>query len=136
MSDPVLSSSVAQPEVPRQEFGHEGSAPSTQSFYLPQLDILRFFAFFAVFSVHVAPRAMGSGRGIVVGLARSGTFGVDLFFALSAYLITELLLRERRIAGHLDVRSFYIRRILRIWPLYFFYLALAFCFSRLEFALT
>ena len=44
---------------------------------------------------------------------------------LSAYLITELLLREKELVGSLDVKSFYIRRILRIWPLYFFFLALA-----------
>lgn len=47
------------------------------------------------------------------------SFGVDLFFTLSAYLITELLMRERQRCGAIDVRSFYIRRALRIWPLYF-----------------
>src|SRR5690348_6479920 len=52
--------------------------------------------------------------------ARSGGFGVDLFFALSAYLITELLLREQRSNGRFDIRAFYVRRILRIWPLYYF----------------
>jgi peptidoglycan/LPS O-acetylase OafA/YrhL len=55
-----------------------------------------------------------------------GAFGVDLFFALSAYLITELLLREKHQRGTLDVRAFYIRRILRIWPLYYFFLFLVF----------
>jgi len=44
---------------------------------------------------------------------------------LSSYLITELLLREKDLIGTLDVKSFYIRRILRIWPLYFAFLALA-----------
>lgn len=53
-------------------------------------------------------------------MARAGAFGVDLFFCLSAYLITELLLREARAKSGIDVRSFYLRRILRIWPLYFF----------------
>jgi len=48
-----------------------------------------------------------------------GGNGVDLFFALSAYLITELLLRERRTYNTIDVQSFYIRRALRIWPLYY-----------------
>src|SRR5260370_19912385 len=55
----------------------------------------------------------------------AGVFGVDLFFVLSAYLITELLLREKEQCGALDVRGFYLRRMLRIWPLYFFYIALA-----------
>jgi peptidoglycan/LPS O-acetylase OafA/YrhL len=48
-----------------------------------------------------------------------GVFGVPLFFFLSAFLITELLTKEQEQFGKISVRSFYIRRILRIWPLYF-----------------
>jgi peptidoglycan/LPS O-acetylase OafA/YrhL len=59
-----------------------------------------------------------------VGIA--GTFGVDLFFVLSSYLITELLLRERALRGFLDIKAFYIRRMLRIWPLYFIFLFAAY----------
>jgi len=55
----------------------------------------------------------------------AGGFGVDLFFVLSAYLITELLLREKSQCGTLDVKAFYLRRVLRIWPLYFFYIGIA-----------
>jgi peptidoglycan/LPS O-acetylase OafA/YrhL len=51
-----------------------------------------------------------------------GGLGVVLFFVLSSYLITELLLRESEQRGTLDVKSFYIRRALRIWPLYFVFL--------------
>jgi len=87
-------------------------------FYRPELDILRFGAFLLVFLHHALPH---SGW-VFAGVARAGALGVDLFFALSAYLITELLLRERRSRGAIDVRAFYLRRILRIWPLY--YLAL------------
>ena len=58
-----------------------------------------------------------------VSVSRGGAYGVDLFFALSAYLITELLLREREEQGSLDIRSFYVRRILRIWPLYYLFIA-------------
>ena len=61
----------------------------------------------------------------VAGIGATGAFGVSLFFVLSSYLITELLLREKDLIGTLDLRSFYIRRILRIWPLYFAFLALA-----------
>jgi peptidoglycan/LPS O-acetylase OafA/YrhL len=53
----------------------------------------------------------------------AGQFGVDLFFCLSAYLITELLMREKAATGRVDVSAFYIRRALRIWPLYFAFLA-------------
>ncbi len=62
---------------------------------------------------------------LLSGVGACGAFGVSLFFVLSAYLITELLLREKELVGALDVKSFYVRRILRIWPLYFFFLALA-----------
>ena len=62
---------------------------------------------------------------VLAGIGATGAFGVSLFFVLSSYLITELLLREKDLIGTLDVRSFYIRRILRIWPLYFAFLALA-----------
>ncbi len=95
--------------------------------------MLRFFAFFAVFLFHFShpvefyvahgiPRFVAAAAN---GLMQGGVFGVDLFFVLSAYLITELLLREKEQCGSLDVRAFYLRRILRIWPLYFFYISLA-----------
>lgn len=86
-------------------------------FYLPELDSLRFFAFVAVFICHAGPD---------VTLFQMGTFGVDLFFALSAYLITELLAREKDQFGIVDIRSFYVRRALRIWPLYFTFLGVTF----------
>jgi peptidoglycan/LPS O-acetylase OafA/YrhL len=94
------------------------SAPNTAlvRFYRPELDILRFGAFLLVFLHHALPH---SGW-MLAGIVRAGALGVDLFFTLSAYLITELLLRERRSRGAIDIRAFYIRRILRIWPLYSF----------------
>jgi peptidoglycan/LPS O-acetylase OafA/YrhL len=49
----------------------------------------------------------------------TGVYGVPVFFFLSAFLITELLERERELTGRINVRAFYVRRILRIWPLYF-----------------
>jgi peptidoglycan/LPS O-acetylase OafA/YrhL len=48
-----------------------------------------------------------------------GAFGVPVFFLLSAFLITELLMRERDLTGTIHVGAFYVRRVLRIWPLYF-----------------
>ncbi|MGP0018334.1 MAG: acyltransferase family protein [Candidatus Sulfotelmatobacter sp.] len=103
-----------------------GSASAAQRFYRPELDCLRFFAFFAVFIHHTfaheadyyAARHIPFGA-FLASAARAGSFGVDLFFLLSAYLITELLLREREQFGSVHLRSFYVRRMLRIWPLYF-----------------
>jgi peptidoglycan/LPS O-acetylase OafA/YrhL len=107
---------------------------TAQRFYRPELDVLRFFAFFLVFVHHHFPSVPGQynpdlGKWLaltVSSIAAAATFGVDIFFALCSYLITELLLREKARTGTVDVKSFYIRRILRIWPLYFFFLALAF----------
>ncbi len=106
-------------------------------FYRPELDGLRFFAFLAVYLEHtVGFGVSGSHRhlpnwlGDLLGAAGlAGTFGVDLFFVLSSYLITELLLRERALRGALDVPRFYVRRMLRIWPLYFLFVFAAYALS-------
>jgi peptidoglycan/LPS O-acetylase OafA/YrhL len=104
----------------------------SERFYRPELDALRFFAFLGVFIFHGVPRsaeryhAAGISHwfsNVAIAVAGFGAYGVDLFFALSAYLITSLLLRERETLGSVDVRRFYCRRILRIWPLYFSFLA-------------
>ncbi|UOE41528.1 acyltransferase [Chryseobacterium suipulveris] len=51
-------------------------------------------------------------------------YAVTVFFTLSGFLITYLLLAELKEKQFIDVKKFYIRRILRIWPLYFLYLVL------------
>ena len=101
-----------------------------KSFYVPELDCLRFLAFLGVFAFHTRGYLQYSGlpytlESMIRTIEEAGAFGVDLFFVLSAYLITELLLREKQANGNLNVSAFYVRRILRIWPLYFFFLAIA-----------
>ena len=49
----------------------------------------------------------------------SGKLGVVLFFVLSGFLITFLLFKEKELTQTISIKNFYIRRILRIWPLYF-----------------
>jgi peptidoglycan/LPS O-acetylase OafA/YrhL len=104
----------------------------TGRFYRPELDALRFFAFLGVFVFHAAPRTIdfydAAGyphwlSNFLISVFGAGAYGVDLFFALSAYLITSLMLREKAATGNLDLRSFYVRRILRIWPLYLSFVA-------------
>lgn len=51
-----------------------------------------------------------------------GPYAVTSFFALSGFLITYLLLKEREETSRINIPFFYVRRILRIWPLYFLYL--------------
>ena len=55
-----------------------------------------------------------------------GKLGVDLFFVLSGFLITYLLLHEKKQIININTRDFYIRRVLRIWPLYLLSVFLAF----------
>ncbi len=89
------------------------------TFYRPELDVLRFCAFFLVFCHHV----LGSETQLSKFLAEFGSLGMCLFFFLSAYLITELLQREKQATGTVHLQAFYVRRILRIWPLYFAFIA-------------
>jgi peptidoglycan/LPS O-acetylase OafA/YrhL len=110
------------------------SVSPASRFYRQELDWLRFCAFFAVFCHHCLPlsadvyQSHGMPRWLseyLVAAVGGGAYGVDLFFVLSSYLITELLLRENRARGGIDVRAFYIRRILRIWPLYYLFVLFA-----------
>jgi peptidoglycan/LPS O-acetylase OafA/YrhL len=95
--------------------------PSGARFYRPELDVLRFLAFVMVFAFH----AGAATNPVLRAIMQSGRAGVCVFFLLSSYLITELLEREEAKTHAINLRSFYIRRVLRIWPLYFFALLLA-----------
>ena len=79
---------------------------------LPSLDGLRCLAILPVIWHHATPRPLP-------GVLGKGAVGVDLFFALSGFLITTLLLRERRRDGDVRLGAFYARRSLRIFPLYY-----------------
>ena len=114
------------------DYPSNGETVNRSVFYHPELDVLRFFAFLAVFMHHALPRDAGLyiGAGLSPTLTQwlltakeAGAFGLDLFFALSSYLITDLLLREYANRGSINIPAFYIRRALRIWPLYFTFLA-------------
>ena len=118
LSAVAISMSLVQTPSAISEITNTPSSPAQAkraSFYRPELDCLRFFAFLAVFVHHSIPRATEFYQAhhlptALSNVAYAGAFGVDLFFCLSAYLITELLLREKRQVGHLNVRAFYVRR--------------------------
>lgn len=67
---------------------------------------------------------------------QNGGLGVQLFFTLSGFLITYLIFCENRDTGHLDLRKFYIRRALRIWPVYFAVVFFVFAVYRIAHALA
>ena len=52
-------------------------------------------------------------------ISHNGFLGVDVFFVLSGFLITTLLLHEKHDTGNISLKGFYIRRSLRIFPLYY-----------------
>ena len=89
-------------------------------YYRPELDVLRLAAFLLVFCNHRNDVARVSpDYPVMAALSLIGVFGVPVFFLLSAFLITELLNRELESVGTVHVKAFYVRRILRIWPLYY-----------------
>lgn len=95
-------------------------------FHLKGLNGLRAIAALAVVVSHLL--VMGSSQ---FGLPENkrgldlGGFGVSIFFSLSGFLITYLLLTEKEKFRTINIKAFYIRRMLRIWPLYYFYLAIS-----------
>jgi peptidoglycan/LPS O-acetylase OafA/YrhL len=95
----------------------------TARFYRPELDVVRFIAFLTVFLHHGLADQLPPTR-LNLAIQQSLGFGLCLFFTLSAYLITTLLLKERAATGTIDLPRFYKRRALRIWPLYLAALAL------------
>ncbi len=101
------------------------AAPKRKAgYYQPGLDALRWVAFLLVFTFHVLPKTLGPSISFMGALQEAGSAGVCIFFTLSAFLITELLLREQEASGTVNMKAFYIRRMLRIWPLYFLVLFL------------
>jgi peptidoglycan/LPS O-acetylase OafA/YrhL len=80
--------------------------------YMPGLDGLRAVAVLAVIAYHLQ-----------LGWAQGGLLGVGVFFTLSGYLITDLLLGQRDAFGHLRLGEFWIRRARRLLPALFLMLA-------------
>ncbi|HEU4952747.1 MAG TPA: acyltransferase [Holophagaceae bacterium] len=108
--------------------------PSPGERHLAELDVVRCWAFLGVFVFHVLlihPPEVGSAFALAAYNAAAvikcaGRYGVDMFFTLSAYLITSLLLNERARSERIHLGRFYMRRVLRIWPLYFLVILLVF----------
>jgi peptidoglycan/LPS O-acetylase OafA/YrhL len=88
--------------------------------YLPNLNGLRAISVLVVLFGHATSLEWSfGGYATREWLWISGKFPVVMFFCLSGFLITHLAVGEISRTGNLDVRQFYVRRIARIWPLYF-----------------
>jgi peptidoglycan/LPS O-acetylase OafA/YrhL len=98
------------------------AAASADRIYFPNLNGLRFIAALLVIVHHIEqvkyifgmPNNFSSSFVQIIG-----ELGVILFFVLSGFLITYLLLEEEKRTNTIAVKNFYLRRVLRIWPLYF-----------------
>lgn len=98
------------------------ASASASRVYFPNLNGLRFIAALLVIIHHIEqikyiygmPNNFSSSFVQIIG-----ELGVILFFVLSGFLITYLLLEEEKQTQTIAIRNFYLRRILRIWPLYF-----------------
>ena len=100
-----------------------------ESVHFPGLNGLRFFAAMIVAVSHVELLKQYHGMANAYDqpmVYELGRLAVTLFFVLSGYLITFLLLKEKELTGTIAVGAFYMRRVLRIWPLYFLLVLLAF----------
>jgi peptidoglycan/LPS O-acetylase OafA/YrhL len=82
---------------------------------------LRFFAAYLVLLYHLesAREKYQLYNWADFPLFHKGPFAVEFFFVLSGFLITYLLFKEDAKSGTIDIKKFYVRRILRIWPLYY-----------------
>jgi peptidoglycan/LPS O-acetylase OafA/YrhL len=96
--------------------------------YFGSLDGLRAFSILGVVWFHTWYITSYYPALRVIPVLHLGEFGVHVFFGISGFLITTLLLREQERYGAISLRDFYIRRALRIWPVYYatlaFYVAL------------
>lgn len=95
---------------------------SREKLYLPTLDGWRGIAVIGVILYHGRAEFPGANS-LPVRLAAHCYLGVDIFFAISGFLICGLLLREYEETGDISLRRFYIRRFFRILPPYYVSLA-------------
>lgn len=93
--------------------------------YFKNLDGLRTICFLLVFLFHSfttqSEKILGSDLYRILKLegVKNGNLGVNAFFVLSGFLITYLLFKEKEDLGKISYPKFILRRVLRIWPLYF-----------------
>ncbi|HEY4319878.1 MAG TPA: acyltransferase [Gemmatimonadales bacterium] len=106
------------------------TAPAQRPHHLPSLDGLRACAILLVIVAHLT-HTLAESSSLFTVFGDLGNLGVRIFFILSGFLITQLLLREEVRSGSISLRRFYLRRVLRIFPAFFFFIAAMVAASRL-----
>lgn len=99
--------------------------------YFRNLDALRFFAAIGVFLLHsLNVKIEGTDDPAwmqpIRHFATNGALGINLLHVMSGFLITILLLQEEKALGKFSVLKYYLRRTLRIWPLYLLMITVSF----------
>lgn len=94
--------------------------------FFPSLNGIRALAASMVIVHHIEMVKSNMGMSVYKLPGDIGGLGVTLFFVLSGFLITYLLFAEQQQTGTIQIKNFYIRRILRIWPLYYLIVVLSF----------
>jgi peptidoglycan/LPS O-acetylase OafA/YrhL len=100
---------------------------------IPSLDGLRAISILLVLVAHhitLFATSRGLPRTALWWPRGFGSLGVSVFFALSGFLITSLLIEERKQAGRVDLGAFYFRRAFRILPAFWAFLAITFVITR------
>lgn len=128
------SGAIQEDETPQQTYErrldvHIAKLNSATTVYFPNLNGVRFIASFSVLIHHIEQVKTAFGLPNIYDnyfIKNMGKLGVGLFFTLSGFLITYLLLVEKKKTGQIKLRNFYIRRALRIWPLYLLIVILSF----------
>lgn len=89
-------------------------------YYFPQLDAIRGLSFLAVYFVHAFHPDFGTGffNRMLQYFYDNLVLSIDVFFILSSFLLTWLGINEYKVKGNFSLINYFIRRVLRIWPLY------------------
>jgi peptidoglycan/LPS O-acetylase OafA/YrhL len=101
------------------------SSEKKTKLYFPQLDSVRGMSFIAIFLFHSLRISFNAGT-FPEYIFNRLPLAIDVFFILSSFLLTYLALNEYKKRGDFSFKNYFTRRILRIWPLYYFILIIAF----------
>jgi peptidoglycan/LPS O-acetylase OafA/YrhL len=102
------------------------------TFYIPCLHGVRAFAIILVLISHSIHTGLPSWLAPALSFGNLGTIGVRLFFLLSGFLITRILQSELQKTGSINFRKFFIRRLLRIFPCFYFFILTLFLLSEIK----